>query len=149
MRMKKHNLIVVAGVVWMAAGANVAVLGARAATGLSGTALAVAVALVVGAVATFLAFHTMFSRLVTRNSRRIRALEGDRHSPLRFFDARGYATMAVMMSLGIGMRAAGIFPDWFVAFFYTGLGLALALAGVSFLLHRARGEGWVFHARHG
>ena len=35
MRMKKHNLIVVAGVVWMAAGANVAVLGARAATGMS------------------------------------------------------------------------------------------------------------------
>ena len=57
--------------------------------------------------------------------------------------------MAVMMSFGIGMRAAGIFPDWFVAFFYTGLGLALALAGVSFLLHRARGEGWVFHARRG
>ena len=54
-----------------------------------------------------------------------------------------------MMSFGIGMRAAGIFPDWFVAFFYTGLGLALALAGVSFLLHRARGEGWVFHARRG
>ena len=147
MRMKKHNLIVVAGVVWMVAGANVAVLGARAATGMSGIAVAVAVALVVGAVATFLAFHTMFSRLVVKNSRRIRSLKGARHNPLRFFDARSYATMAVMMSLGIGMRAAGIFPDWFVAFFYTGLGLALALAGVSFLLHRARGEGWVFHAR--
>lgn len=149
MRMKKHNLIVVAGVVWMAAGANVAVLGARAATGMSGIALAVAVALVVGAVATFLAFHTMFSRLVVKNSHRIRSLEGARHNPLRFFDAQGYATMAVMMSFGIGMRAAGVFPDWFVAFFYTGLGLALALAGVSFLLHRARGEGWVFHARRG
>ena len=35
--MKKRNLIVVAGVVWMAAGANVAVLGTRAATGMSGT----------------------------------------------------------------------------------------------------------------
>ena len=149
MRMKKHNLIVVAGVVWLVAGANVAVLGARAATGMSGIALAVAVALVVGAVATFLAFHTMFSRLVVKNSRRIRSLKGARHNPLRFFDARGYATMAVMMSFGIGMRAAGIFPDWFVAFFYTGLGLALALAGVSFLLHRARGEGWAFHARRG
>ena len=72
MRMKKHNLIVVAGVVWMAAGANVAVLGARAATGMSGTALAAAVALIAGAVATFLEFHMIFSRLVVKNSRRIR-----------------------------------------------------------------------------
>ena len=149
MRMKKHNLIVVAGVVWMAAGANVAVLGARAATGMSGTALAAAVALIAGAVATFLAFHMIFSRLVVKNSRRIRSLEGASHNPFRFFDRRGYIMMAIMMSMGIGMRAAGFFPEWFIAFFYTGLGLALALAGVSFLLHRARGEGWVFHARRG
>ena len=33
-----------------------------------------------------------------------------------------------MMSGGIGFRAAGIF----IAFFYSGLGLALALAGVIF-----------------
>lgn len=33
---------------------------------------------------------------------------------------------------GIGLRAAGIFPDIFVAFFYSGLGCALALAGVMF-----------------
>ena len=37
-----------------------------------------------------------------------------------------------MMSGGIGFRAAGIFPDIFVAFFYSGLGCALALAGVVF-----------------
>lgn len=36
------------------------------------------------------------------------------------------------MSGGIGLRAAGIFPDIFVAFFYSGLGCALALAGVMF-----------------
>ncbi len=37
-----------------------------------------------------------------------------------------------MMSGGIGFRAAGIFPDIFIAFFYSVLGLALALAGVIF-----------------
>ena len=37
-----------------------------------------------------------------------------------------------MMSGGIGFRAAGIFPEIFIAFFYSGLGLALALAGVIF-----------------
>lgn len=34
---------------------------------------------------------------------------------------------------GIGLRAAGIFPNTFIAFFYTGLGCALASAGILFL----------------
>ena len=48
--------------------------------------------------------------------------------------------MAVMMGGGIGLRMAGLVPDWFVAFFYTGLGLALAVAGVSFVLRYFRSE---------
>ena len=40
--------------------------------------------------------------------------------------------MACMMSGGIGFRAIGVFSDIFVAFFYSGLGCALALAGVLF-----------------
>ena len=42
-------------------------------------------------------------------------------------------TAACMMIGGIGLRAAGIFPDAFIAFFYTGLGCALASAGILFL----------------
>ena len=34
--------------------------------------------------------------------------------------------MACMMGGGIGLREAGVFPDVFVGFFYTGLGCALA-----------------------
>ena len=49
-----------------------------------------------------------------------------------FFDLKAYLIMTCMMSGGIGFRAAGIFPDIFVAFFYYGLGCALALAGVVF-----------------
>lgn len=147
LRIRKENLIVVAGVVWLVAGVNVAILGVRAAIHMSGAALLVALALAAGSIVIFCAFHAMFSRLVAKNSERIRGLEGERHNPLRFLDARSYATMAVMMSIGFGMRAVGLIPEWFVAFFYTGLGLALALAGVSFLLHRAADQGWAFHAR--
>ena len=49
-----------------------------------------------------------------------------------FFDLKAYLIMTCMMSGGIGLRATGIFPDIFVAFFYSGLGCALALAGVMF-----------------
>ncbi len=50
-----------------------------------------------------------------------------------FFDLKAYLMMACMMIGGIGLRAAGVFPDTFIAFFYTGLGCALASAGILFL----------------
>ena len=37
------------------------------------------------------------------------------------------------VELGAGLRLSGIVPDWFIAFFYTGLGTALALTGILFL----------------
>lgn len=49
-----------------------------------------------------------------------------------FFDWKAYLIMTCMMSGGIGFRAAGIFTEIFIAFFYSGLGLALASAGVIF-----------------
>ena len=125
LKMKKENLIIVAGVVWLLAGMNVALIGVRSAVVMSGAAVGVVVALVVGAVAAFFAFHAMFGTIVLKNAKRIRGLDGERLNFLRFLDLKGYLIMA----------------------FYTGLGCALALAGASFLLHRAFGEGWTFHAR--
>lgn len=145
--MKKENLITVAGVVWLLAGVNVALIGSRAALEMSGAAVGVVVALVVGAVAAFFAFHAMFGTIVLKNAQRIRDLEGERLHFVRFLDLRGYLIMAFMMSFGFGLRLTELIPNWFFAFFYTGLGCALALAGASFLLHRAFGEGWTFHAR--
>lgn len=147
LKMKKENLIIVAGVVWLLAGANVALIGLRSAVEMSAATVSVLVALVVGAVAAFFAFHAMFGKLVLKNAQRIRGLDGERLSFLRFLDLRGYLIMAFMMSFGFGLRLTGLIPNWFFAFFYTGLGCALALAGASFLMHRAFGEGWTFHAK--
>lgn len=146
LKMKKENLITVAGVVWLLAGANVALIGVRSAVEMSSAAIGVVVALVVGAVAAFFAFHALFGTIVLKNAKRIRGLEGERLSFLRFLDLKGYLIMAFMMSFGFGLRLSGLIPTWFFAFFYTGLGSALALAGASFLMHRAFGEGWTFHS---
>lgn len=139
LKMKKENLITVAGVVWLLAGMNVALIGVRSAIEMSGAA--------VGAVAAFFAFHAMFGTIVLKNAQRIRGLEEERLNFLRFLDLKGYLIMAFMMSFGFGLRLSGLIPNWFFAFFYTGLGCALTLAGASFLLHRAFGEGWTFHPR--
>ena len=49
-----------------------------------------------------------------------------------FFDAKAYIIMAVMMGGGIWLRSSGLAPEAFIAVFYTGLGTALALAGLLF-----------------
>ena len=146
LKMKKENLITVAGTVWLLAGANVVLIGVRSAAEMSGAAVGVVVALFVGTVVAFFAFHAMFGTIVLKNAQRIRGLDGERLSFLRFLDLKGYLIMAFMMSFGFGLRLTELIPNWFFAFFYTGLGSALALAGASFLLHRAFGEGWTFHS---
>ena len=91
--------------------------------------------LVIGIPVVFVVFHCMFSKLVGKHADRIRGYGEDKMHVLRFFDVKGYVIMVIMMGGGISLRAFGIVPGWFVAFFYTGLGTALALAGIGFLVH--------------
>lgn len=144
--MRRENLLIIAGVVWIVAGLNVANIGLRASLELVGEQLLIIAVLILAGLAVFVAFHMMFGRIVKNNGARIRALTEEMVSPLRFLDAKGYLIMAVMMGAGIGLRALGLIPAWFVSFFYTGLGTALALTGIGFLMHHRGGEGWTYHS---
>ena len=127
-----EKLLLVAGVVWFVAGANIANLGINAYFNEPNWLLW---ALLVGTLVIFVLFHVfVFTKMVGKHSERIRGYEEDRTHILKFFDKKGYLIMAVMMGGGIGLRMAGLVPEWFVAFFYTGLGAALAVAGISFVL---------------
>jgi hypothetical protein len=82
----------------------------------------------------FLAFYLfVFSRLVRKHTGRIRAREEDRLPFWNFFNASSWAVMAVMMGGGMALRFSHLMPDWMIAFFYSGLGIALFLCGVRFL----------------
>lgn len=59
-------------------------------------------------------------------------LRGGLHFFLKFFDVKSFIIMAVMMTGGIWLRSSGVAPDRFIAFFYTGLGASLLLAGLLF-----------------
>ena len=63
---------------------------------------------------------------------RISAYEEELHFFLKFFDVKSFIIMAVMMTGGIWLRSSGVAPDRFIAFFYTGLGASLLLAGLLF-----------------
>ena len=77
-------------------------------------------------------FGMMFFKMSKKHTKRILGYEAI-HPLWHFFDLKAYMIMACMMGGGIGFRAAGIFPDIFIAFFYSGLGCALAYAGIAFL----------------
>lgn len=57
-----------------------------------------------------------------------------------FFDGKAYFMMTIMMGGGIWLRMSGLVPEVFIAVFYTGLGCALALAGVLFWIMFSRYE---------
>ena len=126
-RVKKRTLLFIAGAVWLIAGFNVARLGI-----LSYHIIEPKWYMYLLTVLVFALFGAMFFKMSKKHTKRILGYEGDR--PFwHFFDLKAYLIMACMMGGGIGFRAMGIFPDLFVSFFYSGLGCALALAGVLFL----------------
>ena len=127
-KVKKRTLLLIAGIVWLAAGVNVARLGILSYFLIERQWYWYALSVVI-----FLLFGAMFFRMSQKHTKRIMGYREERQPFWRFFDLKAYIIMAVMMGGGIGLRAAGVFPDAFVAFFYTGLGCALALAGVLFL----------------
>lgn len=123
---KKRTLLLIAGIVWLIAGFNVARLGI-----LSYRVIDWKWYLYLFSVVVLFMFGMMFYKMSKKHTKRILGYES--HRPFwHFFDLKAYLIMTCMMSGGIGFRAAGIFPDIFVAFFYSGLGCALALAGVVF-----------------
>ncbi len=125
---KKRTLLAVAGCVWLIAGANVARLGLLSYQEiLPVSAIHILLSLVV-----FCVFGRMFFKMSGKHSRRIHGYEEPFRPVWHFFDWKAYLIMAVMMGGGIGLRASGLVPHVFIAFFYTGLGCALALAGVMF-----------------
>ena len=123
---KKKTLLLIAGFVWMIACFNVARLGVLSYLNIERTWYLYFFSLVV-----FMSFGLMFFKMSQKHTKRILGYE--EYRPFwHFFDFKAYLIMICMMSGGIGFRAAGIFPEIFIAFFYSGLGLALALAGIIF-----------------
>ena len=124
---KKNTLLLLACLVWGAAGFNVLRLGLIAYPAYRGLWNYLLSALVFSVFQIF-----VFGRLVKKHTGRIGAYTKERHFFLKFFDVRSFAIMAVMMTGGIGLRASRLAPERFIAVFYTGLGASLLLAGLLF-----------------
>jgi hypothetical protein len=126
----KNTLILLAGLVWCVAGAMVCKIGLPLLLDLGSTRLI----LYPLAVVVFLIFYFLiFSRLVVRHTERIRQRPESKLPFWNFFDRSSYVVMVIMMAGGMWLRLSHIVPDWMIAFFYSGLGIALFSCGVRFL----------------
>ena len=127
MHVKRNTLLLLACLVWSAAGFNILRIGLMAYP---------AYLTVLNALLSVLVFavfqYFIFGKIVKKHTARIQGYPEERHFFLKFFDGKAFAIMAVMMTGGIGLRVSGLAPERFIAVFYTGLGAALLLAGLLF-----------------
>lgn len=123
-------LLFIAGTIWIAAGGNILRIGIATwhndpPEGLSRY---------IGAILVFLLFFCwIFRKLLEKHTRRI-THKKEKNCPLSFFDLKSWIVMAVMIAFGVTARHSGWLPNSFISFFYTGLGCALVVTGLLFLV---------------
>ena len=101
-KVKKRTLLLIAGIVWLIAGFNVARLGV-----LSYLVIERQWFMYLLSVVVFVAFGMMFLKMSGKHTKRILGYE-DRRPFWHFFDLKAYIIMACMMGGGIGLREAGV-----------------------------------------
>ena len=127
MKVKRNTLLLLACLIWSAAGFNILRIGLMAYPAYRAGINYLLSTLV------FVVFQVfIFGKLVKKHTARIGAYEEKFHFFLKFFDKKSFAIVAVMMTGGIWLRSSGLAPERFIAFFYTGLGASLLLAGLLF-----------------
>lgn len=133
MKVSKNTLLLIACLVWGFAGFNILKIGVNAYSNfLSPINFTLSLAV-------FVIFQVfIFGKLVRKHVSRINAYKENKQFFLKFFDVKSFIIMAFMMTFGIVLRATNIAPERFIAVFYTGLGSALALAGLLFGYHFAK-----------
>lgn len=126
----KYTLLITAGLVWLAAGANILRIGitywfSDTHYWLFKTCEASLIFL--------LFFGLIFHKVYKKHTTRILQKQ-HRNCPFSFFDIKGWIMMVFMMGMGISARSFHLLPDSFIAVFYTGLSLALIGTAIRFLL---------------
>lgn len=126
----RQYLLIIAGIVWIIAGANILRIGIVTWMDDSKDWLFK----VCEASLVFLLFFIfVFRKLYNKYTARIEQKKIDKNCPFSFFDIKGWLIMIFMMTLGITVRVFHLLPDSFISVFYTGLSLALIVTGLLFI----------------
>lgn len=132
MKVKKNILYLLAGLFWLIAGVNVVRIGVDV---MHDPESRLFVFLTLILIIFFLFFQFIFARIVRENVSRIEQLDDDRVPFWLFMDKKGYIIMSFMITLGVTVRYLNLLPDFFISFFYIGLGGALTLTAFKYIPH--------------
>lgn len=124
--MSIKSLAVINGTIWLIAGINVVRLGVISWERVGETSAW----MIAGCILTFIPFGWMFMKMVFKNLRRISLIPKEKRHLWHCMPLKSFLIMVFMIALGITLRSIPAIPQSFIAFFYVGLGTALALAGV-------------------
>lgn len=129
LKVNKKMLMIIGGLVWTFAGIRVFSLGYKDVTSVS----------IVGVIASIIVFSVFFNfifyKMAKKHVSRISNKEKQMLCVFSFFDIKGYIIMAFMMTFGITLRSTGLINHNYLGLFYIGLGFALSLGGIIFLLN--------------
>ena len=127
----KRVLLLVAGLVWGFAGLRVFTLGRGDVVLNKGN---VFISIVFSITIFYIFFNFIFKKIFIKHAKRIINSKLEKQCIFSFFDIKGYIVMGCMMTFGIVIRNLGVFNHTLLGNFYMGLGAALFLAGLTFLI---------------
>ncbi|WP_010298011.1 hypothetical protein [Clostridium senegalense] len=131
-RVSKKILLLIAGIVWGFAGFRVLTIGLNDVKINNGYGI---LSLIIATVIFFMFFKFIFSKMLKKHTKRIINSSLEKHCAFSFFDFKSYIIMGFMISLGVGVRSIGVFNPVYVGDFYIGLGFALFISGLLFLIN--------------
>ena len=121
-------LLLVAAIVWLFAGSFVVDVGIHAATEPWDSNMAIGFAIV------FALFFIMFLNICRKHIKRIKSYDDEMTGIIKFLDPPAYIVLAVMVGIGLSVRISDLVPESIIAFFYTGLGFALMMAAIVYIV---------------
>ena len=133
----KRVLLLVAGLVWGFAGLRVFTLGKGDVVLNKGN---VFISIVFSITIFYIFFNFIFKKIFIKHAKRIINSKLEKQCIFSFFDIKGYIVMGCMMTFGIVIRNLGVLDNTLLGNFYIGLGAALFLAGLTFLISSIKFE---------
>ena len=127
----KRVLLLVAGLVWGFAGLRVFTLGRGDVVLNKGN---IFISVVFSITIFYIFFNFIFKKIFIKHAKRIINSKLEKQCIFSFFDIKGYIVMGCMMTFGIVIRNLGVLDNTLLGNFYIGLGAALFLAGLTFLI---------------
>lgn len=132
-KVKKPTLLMIAALLWLTG--SIMVLK----SGLAAAVFGYNILSFVVSLSIFTAFHIfIFGRLVKRHTLRIMASDEERLFILNFFDKKSWFMMIFMSLMGAALRNFELIPQWWIAAIYMGIGSALLVGGLHFVLYYSR-----------